>query len=116
MKKRYKLIDETKIDPIVIENKPMVTKADGWGAGGINWEFGTSTAHYYVKQITNKDLLYYFIGTLLSVTGSLDGRGVWRRMDTCYISMAEFLCCSPETITTLLISYPPIKVYKKGKW
>ena len=58
MKKRYKLIDETKIDPIVIENKPMVTKADGWGAGGINWEFGTSTAHYSVKQITNKDLLY----------------------------------------------------------
>ena len=29
--------------------------------------------------------------------GSLDGRGVWRRMDTC-ICMAESLCCSPETI------------------
>ena len=39
--------------------------------------------------------------------GSLIGRGVWRRMDTC-ICMAELLCCAPETITTLLISYTPI--------
>ena len=37
--------------------------------------------------------------------GSLDGRGVWGRRDTC-ICMAEFPCCPPETITTLLISYP----------
>ena len=35
--------------------------------------------------------------------GSLDGRGVWGKIDTC-IYMAEFLHCSPETITTLLIS------------
>ena len=34
--------------------------------------------------------------------GSLDERGVWRRMDTC-VCMAECLCCSPEPITTLLI-------------
>ena len=34
--------------------------------------------------------------------GSLDGRGIWGRMDTC---MAESLCCPPETVTTLLISY-----------
>ena len=32
--------------------------------------------------------------------GSLDGRGVWGRMNTC-ICMAESLCCPPETITTL---------------
>ena len=31
--------------------------------------------------------------------GSLDGRGVWRRMDPC-LCMAEPLCCPPETITT----------------
>ena len=37
---------------------------------------------------------------------SLDGRGVWERMDTC-ICMAESLCSSPETITTLLIGYTP---------
>ena len=36
--------------------------------------------------------------------GSLDGRGVWGRMNTC-ICMTEFLRCSPEAILTLLISY-----------
>ena len=40
----------------------------------------------------------------LMLHGSLDGRGVCRRMDTC-ICMTEFLCYSPEIITTLLISY-----------
>ena len=39
--------------------------------------------------------------------GSLKGRGVWGRMDTC-ICMDESLHCSPETITTLLIGYTPI--------
>ena len=36
--------------------------------------------------------------------GSLDGRGVWGRMDT-GMCMAESLHCSPENITALLISY-----------
>ena len=35
--------------------------------------------------------------------GSLNGRGVWGRMDVC-MCMAETLCCPPETITTLLTS------------
>ena len=39
--------------------------------------------------------------------GSLDGRGVWGRMDTC-ICMAESLRSSPETVTTLSIGYTPI--------
>ena len=30
--------------------------------------------------------------------GSLDGKGVWRTMDTC-ICMAESFCCPPETVT-----------------
>ena len=46
--------------------------------------------------------------------GSLDGRGVWGRMDTC-ICMAELLSCPPETITTLLIRYTPIKTKKLGE-
>ena len=47
--------------------------------------------------------------------GSLDGRGVWGRMNTC-ICMAESLPCSPETVTTLLIGYSPIQntKFKKG--
>ena len=40
------------------------------------------------------------------LSASLDGRVVWGRMDTC-VCMAEFLHCSPETITTLLIGYTP---------
>ena len=49
--------------------------------------------------------------------GSLNGREVWGRMDTC-LCTAEPLCCSPETITTLLVSYSPTpnKPFKKIKY
>ena len=46
--------------------------------------------------------------------GSLDGKGLWGRMDTC-ICMAESLHYSPETITTLLIVYIPIQNEKFTK-
>ena len=39
--------------------------------------------------------------------GSLDGRGVWGRINT--LCTAESLGCSPETITTLLIGYTPVQ-------
>ena len=45
--------------------------------------------------------------------GSLDGRGVWGRMDTC-VCVAESLCCPPKSIITLLIGYTPIQK-KKNK-
>ena len=35
------------------------------------------------------------------LSGSLDGKGAWGRMDTC-LCMAESLHFSPETITALL--------------
>ena len=47
--------------------------------------------------------------------GSLDGRGVWGRMDTC-IRMAESLLCSPETTTALLIGYTPVQNEKFKVW
>ena len=40
------------------------------------------------------------------LSGSLDGKGAWGRMERC-ICMAESLCCPPETIT-LLTGYIPI--------
>ena len=46
--------------------------------------------------------------------GSLNGRGVWGRMDTC-IHMAESLPCSPETITIALIGYTPLQNKKFNK-
>ena len=54
-------------------------------------------------------------GTLLNVVWQPGWEGSWGgRMDT-GIYMAEALCCSPETITTLLISFIPIqsKMFKK---
>ena len=59
-----------------------------------------------------------FIVEILSsvLCGSLDGRRVWGRMDTCMCT-AESPHCSSETITTLLISYIPIwnKTFNKEK-
>ena len=50
--------------------------------------------------------------------GSLDGRGVWGKMDT-YVCMTESLWCPSESVTTLLIGYTPIQnkklKKKKGK-
>ena len=43
----------------------------------------------------------------LLLCGSLDGRGIWRRMDKC-ICLTESLRGPPEIITTLLIGYTPI--------
>ena len=57
----------------------------------------------YIVGITNKVLLYS-TGNSAQCYGSLDGRGVWGRMDTC-VCMTESLHCPPETITTLLIGY-----------
>jgi len=48
------------------------------------------------------------MGLCSVLCGSLYGRRVWGRMDTC-IYMAESLHCSSETVTTLLISYIPIQ-------
>ena len=61
----------------------------------------------YLKWITNKDLLYSAWNSA-QFCSSLDRWGVWGRMDSC-MCMDEFLCCPPETITTLLIGYHPIQ-------
>ena len=45
---------------------------------------------------------------LAMLCSSLDGGGVWGRMNTC-MCMPEPFCCPPETITTLLIGYFPIQ-------
>ena len=45
---------------------------------------------------------------------SLDGRGVWERMETC-TCVAESFCCPPETITTLLIDDTPKQNKKLNK-
>ena len=44
----------------------------------------------------------------LMLCNSLDGRGVWERMDTCRC-MAESLFCPPESLTILLTGYTVIQ-------
>ena len=45
--------------------------------------------------------------------GSLDGREVWGRMDTC-IYVAESLCCAPETTQHCYSAILPYKIFKKN--
>ena len=59
----------------------------------------------YLKWITNRDIPIPIPVTNVKhiefcsvLCGSLDGWGVWGRMDPC-VFMAESLCCLPETIT-----------------
>ena len=74
----------------------------------------------YSKWTTNKDLLYSTWKELCStLCGSLDGSlgangYVHMYVHTC-TCVAKPLCCSPETITTLLISYTPIQNKKLKK-
>ena len=60
----------------------------------------------YFKWITTNVLLYSTRNCLMSC-GSLDGRGVLGRMDTC-MCVTESLCCPPKTITTLLTGSTPL--------
>ena len=60
-------------------------------------------APLYSKWIINKDLLYSTGNSAQQYVAAWMGREFRRGLDTC-ICMAERLGCSPETITTLLIS------------
>ena len=76
----------------------MVAKGEG-----IVREFGIGmNTRLYLKWITNMDLC------TAHGCGSLNGRGVSGRMETC-ICMTESLHCSSETLTALLIDYTPMQ-------
>ena len=57
----------------------------------------------YLKYITNKGLLCSR-GLCLILCNNLNGERIWKRIDT-WIYIRESFCCTPETITTLLINY-----------
>ena len=80
--------------------------AGGKGGDRIVRKFGVDMyTLLYLKWITNKDLLYSTGNSVQCYVAAWMGGefgGEW--MDTC-VCMAESLCCSPETVTTLLISY-----------
>ena len=82
-----------------------------WGRGeeAIISEFGMDRyTLLYFKWITNKDLLLNYREFCSMLCGSLDGRGVWGRMDTC-TCVPESLRSSPKTITALLIGGAVVK-------
>ena len=77
---------------------------EGWGEG--SWEWTHIHAVFKTDHQQGPTVQH---GELCSmIGGSLDGRGVWGRMDTC-TCIAEPPPCSPETITTLLIGYTAIQ-------
>ena len=99
-----------------LENELMVAGGRMRGEGIVR-EFGMVVYTLLCfTWITQKVLLYSTWDSAPCYVGSLDGREAWRRMDTC-IYMAQSLPCSPETITTLLISCTPIqsKKFRKTK-
>ena len=87
------------------ENELMI--AGGWGRigrEGLVRELGMDMyTLLYLKRIT-KDLLYKHREFCSMLCASLNGRGVWGRMDIS-IYMADSFNCPPENITTLLIGY-----------
>ena len=83
----------------------MVSRGKDGGGRGIIREFGMDVYTLLcLKQITSKRLTLWHRELCSVLCGSLDGRGVWRRMDT-YVCMIESLPCSPETITTLFVNW-----------
>ena len=82
-----------------LENKLVVSRGKDGGGRGIIREFGMDVYTLLcLKQITSKRLTLWHRELCSVLCGSLDGRGVWARMDTC-ICMAESLPCPPETIS-----------------
>ena len=57
------------------------------------WDGHVHTAIFKMDNQQGPTVLHRELGSVLCA--SLDGRGVWRRMDTC-VCMAEALCYAPE--------------------
>ena len=108
------LIYKTEIDPQTQKTNLWLPK--GKDVGGINQEFGINIyTLLYIKQITNRDLLYstgnytqYFV---ITYKGKESEKEYIYNIYIIYniqIYITESLCYTPETNTTLLINYIPI--------
>ena len=69
------------------------------------WDGHVHTAIFEMNNKQGPPIWHMELCSMLC--GSLDGMGVWGRVDTS-LYMAESLGCPPETVTTLLISHTPI--------
>ena len=80
----------------------MVTR--GERGGGINYEFGIKRyTLLYIKQITNKDLLYNTGNYIQYLIITYNGKESKKEhiYIYIYIGITESLCCTPETNATL---------------
>ena len=82
-------------------------EGEGWGKGKLGSQGSTCTPIF--KMDNQEGTSEQHMEVCSTLCGSLDGRGVWGRMNTC-ICKAEFPCCSSETVTILLTSYSEKKV------
>ena len=91
----------------VLCNNLMVTRGKGGGrdSQGV-WDGHGHTAVFHMENQQGPAGQHRALCS--KSCGSLDGRGVWGRMDTC-TCVAEPLHCSPETITSLLMNYSPMQ-------
>ena len=84
----------------------MVTR----GERGVmtNWEIRINRyTLLYVKQVTNKDLLYSTGNSTQYSVMTYVGKESKKE----WIYITDSLCCTPETNTTLQINYTPIKIF-----
>ena len=85
----------------------MAVGKKDWGRDNYGvWDQHVHTAVFKMDNQQGPTVYHWELCSVLY--GSLDGREVWGRMDTC-THRAEYICCPPETITKLLIGYTPIQ-------
>ena len=95
---RNELIYKTEIDSQTQETNLWLPKGKGRGEGQTNFEFGINRYRLlYMKQITNKDLLYSTGNYSQHPVKNHNGKEYKKE----YIYITESLCCTPETNTTL---------------
>ena len=75
----------------------MVAVKKGWGV----WDGRVHTAIFQMDNQQGPTIQHREFCSW----GNLDARGVWGIMDAC-VCMAESLCCSPETMTSLFVNKP----------
>ena len=86
-------------------------KMRGTDSQGI-WDRHVHTAIFKIDNQEGPPIQHRELSSMLC--GSLDDRGIWKRMDT-YLFMDEILCSPPKTITKLLSGHTPIENKKLKK-
>ena len=96
-----------------LENELTIASEGEWGKEAGSLDRRVHTAIFKMDNQQGPTIQHRELCSMLC--GSLDGWGVWGRMDKC-ICMAESLCCPPENIIILLIGDTEVYFFKKRIW